>query len=198
MKKTAFIAGALLLLAVARVSAQDQPVTKSPTVDSINAKYKMLEMPKALTIEQIYPVLGQYQLTNNTDKTEVGPVKVVIDETNKGTVWIEGLPQGRVYAQLRKSPATYKIPAQKTVDGNDVAEGTLIYDKDNNLLSVSIGKPYNMASPEAVFSAPAEPEVVVTEVKTKSNKTKIKTEKKPVVKHLVYTGSKEVQTNVMN
>ncbi len=35
---------------------------------------------------------------------------------------------------LRKSPATYKIPAQKTEDGKDVAEGTMIFDKDANKL----------------------------------------------------------------
>lgn len=55
-------------------------------------------------------------------------------------MWIEGLPQGRVKAMLRKSPATYKIPAQKTEEGKEVAEGTLMFDKETNTLSICIGK----------------------------------------------------------
>src|SRR5688572_12811758 len=118
MKKTAFIAGALLFFAVMGSNAQEQPwqAKKNPTVEAINSQYKLVEMPKPLTIEQIYPVLGQYQVTNTSDNTAVGTVKIVLDEQTKGIVWIEGLPQGRIMAHLRRSPATYKIPAQKTAD----------------------------------------------------------------------------------
>lgn len=197
MKKTAILAGVCFLLALTQANAQEeqpQPVKKNPTVDSINAKYKLLEMPKPLTPDQIYPVIGQYQVTNKSDNTEVGTVTVILDEQNKGTVWIEGLPQGRIYAQLRRSPATYKIPAQKTVDGNSVPEGTLIYDKDARVVNISLGRAYNVANPEAVFMTDAEPEVV--EVKVKTKQSKVKTEKK--VKHVLYTGTKAEQTTVMN
>jgi hypothetical protein len=195
MKKTAILAGAALLLTFMQVNAQEeQPVKKNPTVDSIAAKYKLLEMPKALTIDQIFPVIGQYQLTNSVDNSAVGSVVITLDEQNKGTVWIEGLPQGRVYAQLRRSPSTYKIPAQKMADGTMVPEGTLIYDNTSRVVSISLGKPYNIANPEAVFTVEGET-VAVTEVKTKGTKTKVKTEKS---KHLLYTGTKAEQTTVMN
>jgi len=155
-------------------------------------------MPKPLTVEQIFPVLGQYQLTNTTDKTEVGTVKVIIDEQNKGTVWIEGLPQGRIYAQLRRSPATYKIPMQKTAEGKDVPEGTLIFDKDTRMLNVVIGKAYNMENPSIVFATEEEikADAENKEVKVKTAKTKVKVKKAPVVKAVWYSGPKEEQTVV--
>ena len=196
------VAGSLLLLLSASVNAQE-PVTqpqpqpqqkvwdakKNPTVDSIAQKYssKMVPAKPALTTVDIYPVIGQYESTVNTDASNV---TIVLDETNKGIVWIDGLPQGRVKAMLRKSPSTYKIPAQKTAEGKEIAEGTLIFDKDANTLNIVIGKPYNVEDPASVFvSADANADAVVTETKTKGNKTKIKTKK---VKAWTYTGSKVV------
>lgn len=200
MKKTAFIAGVLLLFAIVNGNAQEQPwqPSKNPTVEAITSQYKLVEMPKPLTVEQIFPVIGQYQLTNTTDKTEVGTVKVIIDEQNKGTVWIEGLPQGRIYAQLRRSPAIYKIPMQKTAEGKDVAEGTLIFDKDTRMLNVVIGKPYNMENPAIVFATEEEikADAENQEVKVKTAKTKVKVKKAPVVKAVWYSGPKEEQTVV--
>ena len=52
---------------------------------------------------------------------------------------------------LRKSPATYKIPAQKTEEGKEVAEGTLMFDKETNTLSIAIGKDYNLENPSMAF-----------------------------------------------
>ena len=140
---------------------------KNPTVDSINAKYKdKMVPPRApITTEQIYPVIGSYTTTVNTDASDV---KIMLDESNKGIVWIEGLPQGRIKAMLRKSPSTYKIPAQKTEDGKDIAEGTLVFDKDANTLNIVIGKPYNTEDPLSVFTPAAVEEPAVAEVKTKT------------------------------
>jgi len=200
MKKTAFIAGALLLFAFVKGNAQEQPwqPTKNPTVEAITSQYKLVEMPKPLTVEQKFPAIGQYQLTNATDKTEVGTVKVMIDEQNKGVVWIEGLPEGRIYAQLRRSPATYKIPAQKTAEGKDVAEGTLLFDKDTRMLNIIIGKPYNMENPAVVFSTEeVQADAENKEVKVKTAKTKVKVKKAPVVKSVIYSGAKEEQTTVV-
>lgn len=203
MKKTIGILGGFalsLLFVTANAQEPTTPTTttpstvwdakKNPTVDSINAKYKDMMIPARtpMTIDQIYPALGQYETTVNT--ADAPSVKITLDEQNKGLVWIEGLPQGRVKAMLRKSPATYKIPAQKTAEGKDVSEGTLVFDKDANTLRIVIGTPYNAEDPLAVFAAPAE-ESVVTEVKTKESKTKIKT-KKAKVKPWTYTGTKVV------
>lgn len=201
MKKTAFIAGVLLLLAVVNINAQEQPwqAKKNPTVEAINSQYKMVEMPKPLTIEQIFPVLGQYQVTNTVDKTEVGEVKVVIDEQTKGVVWIEGLPQGRIMAQIRRSPATYKIPAQKTADGKDIAEGTMIFDKDTRVLNIILGKPYDAQNPDLAFAAPvekSEADEQEVKIKTKTAKSKVKVKKEPAAKPIIYSGTKVEQTTV--
>ena len=209
MKKTIGIVGGLALsMMFLSATAQEptQPTTpptttpsttwdykKNPTVDSINAKYKdkMVPARTPMTVEQIYPVLGSYETTVNT--TDAPSVKVTLDEQNKGIVWIEGLPQGKVKAMLRKSPSTYKIPAQKTEDGKDVAEGTLVYDKDANTMNIVIGTPYNTEDPLSVFTAATTEQEVVDEVKTKTkssgSKTKIKTKK---IKPWTYTGTKIV------
>src|ERR1041385_7073600 len=88
----------------------------NPTVDSILSKYTLVPMPNPITTEQIFPVIGQYQSTTNADQK----ITVTLDDQNKGFAWVDGLPQGKVKAVLRKSPATYKIPAQKTEGGTDV------------------------------------------------------------------------------
>ena len=98
---------------------------------------------------------------------------------------VEGLPQGKIKAYLRKSPATYKIPAQKTEDGKDVAEGTLIYDKEANSLNILIGKEFNVSDPASVF---ASDEQAGTKVAT--SKTKAKKSSKP--KTWAFTGSKVI------
>ena len=210
MKKTIGIVGGFALsMMFLSATAQEptQPTTpptttpsttwdykKNPTVDSINAKYKdkMVPARTPMTVEQIYPVLGSYETTVNT--TDAPSVKVTLDEQNKGIVWIEGLPQGKVKAMLRKSPSTYKIPAQKTEDGKDVPEGTLVYDKDANTMNIVIGTPYNTEDPTSVFATAATTETeVVDEVKTKTkssgSKTKVKTKK---IKPWTYTGTKIV------
>jgi hypothetical protein len=105
---------------------------------------------------------------------------------------------------LRKSPATYKIPAQKTEDGKDVAEGTLIFDKDANTLSIVIGKPYNAEDPSSAFTmATTEDQNMaatadVTKTKTKSGGKVVKTKTKPAPKPWTYTGTKVEKTTVMS
>ncbi len=107
---------------------------------------------------------------------------------------------------LRKSPATYKIPAQKTADGKDVAEGTLIFDKEANTINIVIGKPFNVENPAAVFAAPAIGTLdetsanTETEVKVKEGKTKTitKTKKPEEPKAWTYTGTKLAKETVMN
>jgi len=134
--------------------SQSQPTTQeqkkygNPTVDSILSKYTLVPMPNQMTTEQIFPVIGQYQSsTNSNDK-----LTITLDDQNKGFVWIDGLPQGKVKGILKKSPATYKIPTQKTAEGNDVPEGTLIYDKDTKVITVMLGRPFNDQDPASVFA----------------------------------------------
>ena len=189
-----FVFAALLFTATAQ--AQN-------TVDSIAAKYKLTPMPEPLTIEKTFPVLGTYQLTTGADAsvttattattttgTETATtnnVVVSLDPENKGVIWVEGLPQGKFKAYLKKSPATYRVLAQKTESGNSIPEGTLIYDPETKALNIALGKDYDDADPAAIFAmnpavmgatttdvtAPADNTVKV-KVKTATSKTKSK------------------------
>lgn len=181
------MAGMSLSLLFMTASAQETwDPKKNPTVDSITSKYKDKVVParEPVTTNMIFPVLGQYESSVNTDASSVS---ISLDPQNKGMVWVEGLPQGKIKAMLRKSPSTYKIPAQKTEDGKEVAEGTLVYDKETNTLSICIGKPYNAEDPLAAF-APAVEEPVTADIKTTKAKAKTKVAEKP--KPWMYAGTK--------
>ena len=191
MKKTFEIMGVIVLSLLTRsVHAQETwDPKKNPTVEAILSKYegKPITPRTELTTADIFPVIGKYESATNAD---AAAVTIILDEQNKGLVWIEGLPQGKIKAMLRKSPATYKIPAQKTGEGKEVAEGTLIFDKETNTLSICIGKTYNTENPAAAFAAPVEePAVAITKTKTK---------KIVQPKAWIYTGTKLTQDSVMN
>ena len=204
MKKAILVVGviALSLLSASVQAQQTWNAKKNPTVDSITAPYeaKLLPPRAALTTADIYPVIGTYESATNTDAPSV---TVILDEQNKGFVWVEGLPQGKIKAMLRKSPATYKIPAQKTEDGKDVPEGTLIFDKDAKTLSIVIGKPYNAEDPAAAFAMATEDQTMaatedVTKTKTKTGGKIVKTKIKPAPKPWTYTGTKVEKTTAMS
>jgi hypothetical protein len=232
MKSKFFLFVAVLVI-TATASAQS-------TVDSITAKYKMVPMPGALTIEKTFPVLGVYQLGgtdasmtagmnsgmnngtttngtngttntnsnvngNNTSTASTGntsattsdvtsttgstsavaanTVVITLDSANKGMVWVEGLPQGKFKAYLKKSPATYRILAQKTETGKQVPEGTLLFDPATNQLNIAFGKDFDDADPAGIFAlntaatattSPNEDNTVKVKVKTPTSKTKSK------------------------
>ena len=181
----------------------------NPTVDSILSKYTLVPMPNPITTEQIFPVIGQYQSTTNADQK----ITVTLDDQNKGYAWVDGLPQGKVKAILKSSPATYKIPAQKTEGGTDVPEGTLIYDKDTKTISIMLGRDYNDQDPASAFTNATastdqsmtttdeskmndQAKTSVTKTKGAKTKTKAKVEKKP--EPWVFTGTKIEQTTASN
>jgi hypothetical protein len=174
MKKTiVMMAGISFCLISASVSAQQNwEAKKNPTVDSINAKHagKLITTQRpAVTIDQIYPAIGQYQSSVNMDATSVS---ITPDEQSKGVVWITGIPQGKVKAMLKRSPATYRIPPQTLEDGKEVAEGTLIFDNETKTLQISIGKRYNEVDPASVFLPQPVEELVEPDAKVKSDKVK--------------------------
>jgi hypothetical protein len=180
----------LSLFSLALNAQQTWEAKNNPTVDSITAKYKDKEVVSkpAATLQDVFPVIGKYESATNPDAASL---TINLDETNKGIAWIEGLPQGKVKAMLRKSPSTYKIPVQKTEDGKEVAEGTLIFDAMTNTLRICIGKSFDAENPEAAFAAPVADEVTAT---TKTAKTK-----KPVApKAWIYTGTKMARETAAN
>ena len=175
MKNTIFLFIAALFITVS-VSAQS-------TADSIHAKYQMQPMPEALTIEKTFPILGSYQL-NSTDGS-AQTVTITLDSTNKGVIWIAGLPEGTMKAYLKKSPGTYRIVSQKSESGAQIPEGTLFFDPSTNALNVALGKAYDEADPTAIFanvnaadntaSVADNGDQVKVKTKTPAGKTKTKT-----------------------
>ncbi|MEI9944752.1 MAG: hypothetical protein WDN26_11085 [Chitinophagaceae bacterium] len=210
MKKIAIITCAVALLFTASLKAQtdtvpvtpETPVTTKPgSSDKWNnhdpAKYQLQPMPSPLTTAQIFPAAGSYSVTNK--EGVASNLILTLDETNKGIVWIDGLPEGRVKAYLRKSPGTYKIPEQKLGEEKDaktVPEGVLIYDKDANSVNVCIGCKYNAEDAASVFlPEPVTTEPVVEEtVKNKkaTAKTKAAKAKEVKVQPVFYSGSKTI------
>lgn len=199
MKKTFFAAAAALLLGFG-ASAQNS------TVDSIAANYKLLPMPQPLTLEKSFPVIGTYQLNNNTEGA--GTVSIMLDSANKGMVWVEGLPQGRIKAYLKKSPATYRILAQKSAAGASVAEGTLHLDTATNTLNIALGKAYDDADPTGIFAlnpamatngAMTAGTETKTEMTTTEGEVKVKTEvqKNGTVKSKTKTPTGKTKSKVM-
>jgi hypothetical protein len=197
MKKTAIIAGICFLLFTASVSAQVDTTASSQAivktrVDQWNnhspEEYKLLPMPEPLTTEKIFPVIGKYSVTDKDGAAS--DVTIALDPDNKGIAWVEGLPQGRMKAYLRKSPGTYMIPVQKTESNKDVPGGVLIYDKDANTMNVCLGCKYNSEDPTVAFTEVAQ-ETTVVYVKNKKGKKVAKTKVKPI-KTWKYSGSKVV------
>lgn len=183
MKKTMLLAVVSLLFCLPMLNAQTQPDTTKPkqpdtvkpkvpdtmmstnaTVADISSKYQRKEMPSPLTIEKVFPVVGSY--VSNSDPSVV---TIKIDESNKSWILVSGLPQGNIKAMLMRSPAVYKIPAQKSDSGADIPEGTLIFTPDVNALHICIGKPFEFANPGAVFE-PMTQEKTTTPEKTKKDK----------------------------
>ncbi|MCF3108895.1 hypothetical protein LL912_08910 [Niabella sp. CC-SYL272] len=217
MKKRSFLT---FFLAIAIAMAT---VAQTSTTPEVPKNYKpqpkeLLPMPDSMTENEIFPVLGNFDVTDKKGTTS--HVTITRDGENKGIVWVSGLPQGKFKALIKDAPATYKIPAQKTlandedamatteaddaaatktkskvVSGRAIQEGTLIFDKDANTLYVNIGNKYNEEQPAAVF-----PEMTVTEEAAATNETeatddttkkpKKTTTKKPVIKGVTYTGTK--------
>ncbi|MCR6721158.1 MAG: hypothetical protein NVV59_12915 [Chitinophagaceae bacterium] len=220
MKKTTLIAAAAFLLTTGAFAqteptptpapeqkpVQEEPQTEVPqttTSDKYNnwtaETYKLQPMPEALTVEKIFPAIGKYEITaaDGTTKT----VTISLDETNKGLVWIEGLEAGTIKANLRKSPAVYKIPAQKLgeeKDAKSVAEGVMIYDREANVLNICLGCTYNAEDPAIAFVPAAEAEEApVADAKTSKNK-KAEAPKVAKVKPVHYTGTKLIETTAAN
>lgn len=226
MKRNVIYATAVALLMNAVAFAQETPPVKEENPATTQAKTvevpqnyrpksaELLPMPTAITNEAIFPAIGVYELKDKDGNA--AHVTVTQDQENKGIVWIEGLPQGKIKAFLKQSPAVYKIPAQEPVKdmvaeavaeeaapkskkqtatapkANLLPEGTLYYDRDNNIMQIQLGTKFNEAAPLQVFNTTDEaavaPEAEVTAKKSKTSKAKVK--KAPVAKTWLYTGAK--------
>lgn len=160
MKSSLYLAVALLTSAVA--NAQTDTTLRSETdmaivamVDSsigkayvTNSEKLMTLTAETLTPADIFPALGTYRGNGNSAEE----ISITLDETNKGIVWVEGLPQGRFRALMKKAPSTYKIPAQKSENGKAIAEGTLHVDPATAQVTIVLGQSFNDREPTAVLT----------------------------------------------
>ncbi len=223
MKRNVIYATAVALLMNAVAFAQETPTVTQTKTAEVPQNYRpksaeLLPMPAALSQDAIFPAIGVYELTDKTGTAS--HVTVTQDEENKGIVWIEGLPQGKIKAYLKQSPSLYKIPAQEPYKEvvadeqeeavaapkakkqkeaapktNMLPEGTLYYDKENNIMQIQLGTKFNEADPLQVFNnatdeANASSDVAEEGTAKKSKTAKAKTQKAPVVKTWLYTGAK--------
>ena len=155
MKNAFFLTGAFFLATIANAQINpNQPVAHDTGVVSMvdssigKAYVSHPERLKGLTTEtltpaHIFPALGSYTPSGTSTEN----VTITQDETNKGMVWVDGLEQGRFKALMKKSPAVYKIPAQKSESGKSIAEGTLYLNPETNELTIVLGRSFNDADP---------------------------------------------------
>lgn len=224
MKRNVIYATAVALLMNAVAFAQETPTVTQTKTAEVPQNYRpksaeLLPMPTALSQDAIFPAIGVYELKDKAGTAS--HVTVTPDQENKGIVWIEGLPQGKIKAYLKQSPSLYKIPAQepfkevvadvqeeaaatapKAKKQKEVApktnmlpEGTLYYDKENNVMQIQLGTKFNEAEPLQVFAnatdeANAASDVAEEGTAKKSKTAKAKTKKAPVAKTWLYTGAK--------
>ena len=169
MKNTLFAAAALLVgsFAQAQTDTTTRPLpdtTARPVPDTTmvtlvdtsvgkayvsNEAHLMSLTTETVTPADVFPALGTYQ--GNGSSTE--EVTISLDETNKGIVWVDGLPQGKFKALMKKAPATYKIPAQSAEGGKAIAEGTLYVNPDTKEVTIVVGQAFNDKEPIAALEA---------------------------------------------
>ncbi|HEV7620357.1 MAG TPA: hypothetical protein VGO09_01415 [Flavisolibacter sp.] len=184
-----------ILVAVAALFIGTTTFAQS-TVDSIEAKYKLLPMPDStISMEKTFPILGTYQFASTNNNA--GNLIITLDSSNRGIVWIDGLPEGRIKAYLKQSPATYRIIPQKSSTGKMVPEGTVIYNTESNALNVSLGAPYNETDPGSIFEnyttndvAANNSSAIKVKTKTATSKSKSRVE--------FYTASKTLTNSSSN
>lgn len=181
---------------------------------------QLVAMPGELTDADIFPVLGKYEYADN--EGNVSFVTITRDKNNKGQIWVNGMPEGKFKADLKMSPATYKVLDQKTLQNDDdisavatteeenreeapaasrfsgksIKEGTLIFDSLSKQLYLNIGATYNYENPSAVFPEMKVVDSVVTEglepEQTASDATDKKNKKKQDLKGTTYILTKVI------
>ena len=127
---------------------------------------------ETLRPELVFPALGIYKATG----TSTTDVIVSLDEVNKGIVWVNGLPQGKFKALMKKSPSTYKIPAQKTDKGSSIAEGTLFLNPESKELTIVLGRSFNDTDPTSFLSVSSDAKPKTKKMKKTWRYTGIKTD----------------------
>lgn len=145
--KNTILALSLLMAVAAQAQTDEKPVAATATVTAAAQPANVVTSDN-IKPENFLPALGTF----HGNGSSTGDVTITVDATNLGIVWVEGLPQGKFKALLKQSPATYKIPSQKTESGKQVAEGTLLVNPETKELTVMIGKAFDDANPASFVS----------------------------------------------
>ncbi len=162
MKNNTFLFLSLLVGSAVGAQTTTDTTTNTPPAATVAASVVIPEHLKGLTTEKLrpehsFPALGSYKASG----ASTGDITLTLDETNKGIVWVEGLPQGKFKALMKKAPSTYKVPAQQTEAGKAVAEGVLFFNPESKELTIVLGRPFDDADPTSFLSSD-------TKVKTKT------------------------------
>lgn len=117
-----------ILMAVVALFVSTLIFAQVSTTPEVPRNYKpepkeLIPMPDSLTTEKIFPVLGKYDVLDKDGDSTV--VYITLDPESKGVVWVSGLAQGKFKADLKASPAVYRIPSQKTL-ANDPAPNEMM------------------------------------------------------------------------
>jgi hypothetical protein len=178
------------------------PVATTNTMNSTVGTTSTTSTTNTTTNTTTTPVEGTATTSTATGSTSVEGavpgITITLDSASKGIVWVDGLPEGRFKAYLKKSPTTYRINSQKTNLGKQIPEGTLIYDETTNTLNISLGREYNEADPAAVFATNTTTSSTTTDASVTTAKSKSKTKAKSKV--TFYTATKIIAdpTGVQN
>ena len=153
MKNTLLFFG-LLLAGAAQAQTTEQ--TEAQTTAATETATAVVAQTAKVTSDNItpayfLPALGQFTGTEGSTEN----LTVTVDEQNLGIVWVEGLAAGKFKALLKQSPATYKIPAQKTASGQSIPEGTLMVTPETGQIKILMGKSFDDANPAAAFDSKA-------------------------------------------
>ncbi|MDB5207599.1 MAG: hypothetical protein JWR72_2674 [Flavisolibacter sp.] len=176
MKNNTFLVLAILVASAAGAQTTTPDSTAKPTpLTTLTTPVAIPEHLKGLTSETLrpehsFPALGSFKASG----TSTADITITLDETNKGIVWVEGLPQGKFKALMKKSPSTYKVPAQQTESGKAVAEGALFFNPESKELTIALGRPFDDADPTSFLTSDAKAKTKVwqyTGVKTDVNTT---------------------------
>jgi hypothetical protein len=163
-------------------------LTTTAPVSSTNTTVSTTSTTVGTTNTTATPVDGSVTASTSVEGAAPG-ITITLDSVSKGIVWVDGLPEGRFKAYLKKSPTTYRIITQKTNLGKQIPEGTLIYDEATNTLNISLGKPYNEEDPAGIFATNTSTASTTDASVTTTTKSKTKTKSGKVT---FYTATKNI------
>lgn len=151
--KNTFLFFGLLLAAASHAQTTEQTATQTAATETATtvAAQPARVSSDNITPEFFLPALGHFTGTEGSTEN----LTITVDPQNMGIIWVEGFAAGKFKALLKQSPATYKIPAQKTESGKYISEGTLMVSPESGVVKILMGKAFDDAAPASAFETKA-------------------------------------------